>query len=406
MQDAIARFGSVDWATNGHAACIVDVTGHIVDQFSVEHTASGLATLVRQFQRQHVARVAIERPDGPIVEALLEADLEVVVVSSRAVKALRTRYGLAGNKADQSDAYILADCLRTDGHRWASVQPDGPHTLALRASVRGRKDLVAMRVATANQLRAHLQLVFPGAVNLFAEIDSLISLRFLERFPSVDKAVWLSERRMQTWLHANAYSGRRTPSELLERLRTAPAGVQGATAEAQAVVTCSLVRVLRVLVAEIAQLEAHIREQLALHPDGPIFRSLPRAGTVRAASLLVEIGDCRARFPSPESLAALAGAVPSTRASGQHRVVTFRWTCDKKLREAVVDFAQDSVRGSAWAEQLYRRHRQVGKTHPHAARIVTRAWIGVIWRCWQDHQPYNPARHRALQRILAPEGLT
>src|SRR4029077_12556262 len=96
MQDAIPHFGSVDWAATCHAACIVDATGHILDEFSVEHTATGLATLVRQFQRQHVARVAIERPDGPIVEALLAADLEVVVVASRAVKALRTRYGLAG----------------------------------------------------------------------------------------------------------------------------------------------------------------------------------------------------------------------------------------------------------------------------------------------------------------------
>ena len=211
---------------------------------------------------------------------------------------------------------------------------------------------------------------------------------------------------MQAWLRANAYSGRHTARELMDRLRTAPKGVQGATAEAQAVVTLSLVRVLRVLVAEIAQLERHIREQLAVHPDGPIFCSLPRAGTVRAAALLVEIGDCRARFPSPESLAPLAGAVPSTRASGQYRLVTFRWTCDKKLRDALVDFAQDSVRASAWADQLYRRHRQARKTHPHAARIVTRAWISVIWRCWQDHEPYNPARHRALQRVIAPGGLT
>jgi transposase len=361
---------------------------------------------VRQFQRQQVARVAIERPDGPIVEALLEGGLEVVVVSSRAVKALRTRYGLAGNKADRSDAYILADCLRTDGHRWRSLQTDTPQTQALRASVRSRKDLVATRVSTANQLRAHLQLVFPAAVGLFAEIDSSITLRFLGRFPSADKAAWLSERRLQAWLQANAYCGRRTASELLQRLHTAPPGVRGATAEAQARVTLSLVRVLRVLVAEIGQLEKHIREQLALHPDGPIFQSLPRAGTVRAAALLVEIGDCRARFPSSETLAALAGAVPSTRASGQHRLVTFRWTCDKKLREALVDFAQDSVRASPWADQLYRRHRQASKTHPHAARILTRAWIGVIWRCWQDHQPYDPARHRALQRVLAPGGLT
>ena len=404
MQDATARFGSVDWAARNHAACIVDAAGLILEQFTVEHTAAGLATLVRHFRRERVRRVAIERPDGPVVEALIAAGLEVVVVSSRAVKALRTRYGLAGNTADRSDAYVLADCLRTDGHRWPALQTDTPQTLALRAAVRARKDLVATRIATANQLRAHLLVVFPAAVGVFAEIDSAIALRFLDRFPSQDKAAWLSERRLSAWLRANAYCGRRSAAELLQRLRTAPPGQRGPAAEALAMVTLSLVRVLRTLVAEITELEAHIREQLALHPDGPIFQSLPRAGSVRAAALLAEIGDCRARFPAAETLAALAGAVPSTRASGQHRVVTFRWACDKKLREALVDFAQDSVRASPWAEQLYRRHRQQHKTHPHAVRILTRAWIGVIWRCWQDHHPYDPARHRPLQRGLAPGG--
>lgn len=404
MQDATARFGSVDWAAKSHAACIVDAAGQVVDQFTVANTAVGLSALVRHFQRERVQRVAIERPDGPVVDALLAADVEVVVVSSRAVKALRTRYGLAGNKADRSDAYVLADCLRTDGHRWPALQPDLSQTVALRAAVRARKDLVATRVATANQLRAHLQLVFPAAVGVFADIDSAIALRFLERFPSADKAAWLSERRLAAWLQANAYCGRRPAAELLQRLHTAPPGVRGSFAEALAAVTLSLVRVLRSLVAEINELEAHIREQLALHPDGHIFQSLPRAGSVRAATLLAEIGDCRARFPSADTLAALAGAVPSTRASGQHRAVTFRWACDKKLREALVDFAQDTPRASPWAEQLYRRHRQQHKTHPHAARILTRAWIGVIWRCWQDRQPYDPARHTALQRVLAATG--
>ena len=229
-------------------------------------------------------------------------------------------------------------------------------------------------------------------------------LRFLERFPTAEQAAGLSERRLAAWLEANAYSGRRLPAELLRHLRTAPVGARGPAVQAQAAVTRGLVRVLRVLVAEIATLERHIAEQVARHPDGPIFQSLPRAGTIRAATLLAEIGDCRARFPSPEALAALAGAVPSTRASGQQRAVTFRWACDAKLRNALVDFAQDSVRASPWAAQLYGHHRAQRKRHPHAARILARAWIGVIWRCWQDHQPYDPARHRALQRILAPEG--
>lgn len=401
MEHGTNRFAGVDWAWERHAACVVDGQGTPLDEFEAAHDHTGLTTLTQRLLRAGVCRVAIERPDGPIVDALMSAGLEVVVVSSRAVKALRTRYGLAGNKADRSDAFVLADCLRTDGHRWPSLEQDTPATQALRATVRARKDLVATRVATANQLRAHLQLVFPGAAGLFADIDSAISLDFLERFPTAAKAAWLSEKRLSAWLTANAYCGRRSAADLLARLRTAPRGLQGAAAPAQAAVTLALVRVLRTLAAEIDRLESGITEQLALHPDGFIFQSLPRSGRVRAATMLAEIGDCRARFPSAASLAALAGAVPSTRSSGKHHVVTFRWACDKKLRDALVDFAQDSVRANPWADRLYRRHRAQGKTHPHAARIVTRAWVNVIWRCWQDRAAYDPNRHRALQTLLA-----
>ena len=399
MEHGTISFGSVDWASQGHAGCIVDGEGTALDEFEVAHTEAGLTELCRRFRRAGVQRVAIERPDGPVVDALMAAELEVVVVSSRSVKALRTRYGLAGNKDDRSDAFVLADCLRTDGHRWPTLQPDSPQTLALRAAVRARKDLVATRVATANQLRAHLQLVFPGAVGLFADIDSPISLAFLERFPTVAKAAWLSEKRLAAWLSANAYCGRTAAGELLRRLQSAPGGLHGAAAVGQAAVTLALMRVLRAVVAEIVVLEAQIREQLDLHPDGFIFQSLPRSGCVRAAALLVEIGDCRARFPSPESLAALAGAVPSTRRSGKHKAVTFRWACDKKLRDAVIDFAQDSVRANEWADRLYRQHRASGDTHPHASRVLARAWIYVIWRCWQDRVAYDPNKHRALQAL-------
>jgi len=401
MEDATTCFAGVDWASEVHAACVVDHRGSAVDRFEVPHTAEGLSVLVKRFRRAGVRRVAIERPDGPVVDTLMEGGLEVVVVSSRSIKELRSRYGHAGNKDDRRDAFVLADCLRTDGHRWPSLQPDSPHTVALRSAVRARKDLVATRIATANQLRAHLLIAFPGAVGLFADLDSDISLDFLERFPTAAKADWLTDSRMAAWLRAHAYPGRRPAAALVRRLRDAAPGLRGEAAAAQAGVTLALVSILRALVAQIRALHAQIAEQLELHPDGFIFRSLPRAGTVRAAAMLAEVGDCRARFPTADSLACLAGAVPSTRSSGKHRAVTFRWGCDKKLRDALVDFAQDSVRANPWAEQLYRRHRQSGKTHPHAARILTRSWIDVIWRCWHDRTAYDPARHGALQRLLA-----
>ncbi len=164
----------------------------------------------------------------------------------------------------------------------------------------------------------------------------------------------------------------------------------------------AFVAVLRSLRAQIDELETRIAELLDAHPDAPIFQSLPRSGTIRAATLLAEIGDCRARFPDPESLTCLAGVAPSTRTSGRHRAVTFRWAADKKLRDALCDFAGDSWRANTWAEQRYRQLRADGKRHPHAERILARSWAHIIWRCWQDHTAYDPARHQAHQRLVHP----
>jgi transposase len=400
MHDSITGFAGVDWATDTHAVCVVDDQGQVRVEFDVANTADGLAALCRRVERAGARRVAIERPDGPVVDALLEAGLDVVVVASRSVKALRERYGTSGNKSDRSDAFVLADCLRTDGHRWRSLEPDSPPTVTLRCHVRARKDLVENRVAVANQLRAHLRLVFPGAVGLFRDIDSPISLRFLERFPSATRASWLSEKRLGSWLRANGYCGRKTPTELHQRLLDAPVGLLGHEGDARGTVTLAYVTILRALRAEIDELNTRLDELLDAHPDAVIFQSLPRTGTIRAATLLAEIGDCRARFPDAESLACLAGVAPSTRASGRHRAVTFRFSSDKKLRDALTDFAGDSWRGNAWAAHRYRQLRADGKTHPHAERILARSWAHIIWRCWQDGVAYDPTRHGAYQRLI------
>ncbi|MFY9652951.1 MAG: IS110 family transposase, partial [Trebonia sp.] len=80
--------------------------------------------------------------------------------------------------------------------------------------------------------------------------------------------------------------------------------------------------------------------------------------------------------------------------------VTFRWGADKQLRDALCDFAADSRRASPWAAGLYDKAVARGCDHPHAVRILARAWAHVIWRCWQDHAPYDPAAHNSLQALL------
>jgi len=314
---------------------------------------------------------------------------------------LRGRYGSAGNKDDRFDAYVLADTLRTDGHRWRALREDHDDTRALRALCRARKDLVETRVQVLNQLRSNLELAFPGAVGLFSKPDSKITLAFLRRFSTAEKVAWLSPKRLAGWLGSVGYTGGVPAEVLFQRLTRAAPGLLGAEGAARGRITLGLVSLIEALNEEIVEIEQQIAQLFNAHPDQHIFDALPRSGMVRAATLLAEIGDCRERFPSDDALAALAGASPSTRQSGKRNQTVFRWACNKKLRSALMDFANGSRTADPWAADIYQRAVARGCRHPHAIRILARAWIRVIWRCWQDGQPFDPALHRRRQTLPA-----
>ena len=268
----------IDWASEVHAACLLDGDGVMAARFSFTHDAAAIRAMIRRLHAAGVARVAIERGDGPVVEELLAAGLAVFVVPSRQIKGLRTRYGSAGNKDDRFDAYVLADTLRTDGHRWKPLRSDTGPTRALRALCRSRKDLVETRVQVLGQLRANLELAFPGAIGLFTKPASEISLAFLQRFPTAAKAAWLSPGRLRSWLRSAGYTGGISAEVLHGRLAAAAPGLTGPEGEARGQITLALVAMLSALNAQITVLDAEIGRVLAAHPDRHIFSSLPRSG--------------------------------------------------------------------------------------------------------------------------------
>jgi transposase len=389
----------VDWASDNHAVCVVDADGQALERVTINHTRTGLRRLIAVLGRYQISGVGIERPDGPVVDTLLEAGLTVYVIPPSQIKALRQRYGSAGNKDDRFDAYVLADTVRTDRRRLTVLQTDAPATIALRQLCRARKDLVSHRVAVANQLRAHLTIALPAVVGLFTSIESPVSRKFLTRFPTQDAVDWLSPKRLAAWLTTVRYRGRTSPDTLYQRIADAPRGATGDHGRALAVITSGYLATLAALTEQIEVLANQITAMLDAHPDKHIFAALPKVGTIRAARLLAEIGDARGRFPTATALACLAGVAPSTRRSGSMEVVSFRWAVDKQLRDAVCDFAGDSHNANPWAADLYRKARARGHDHPHAVRILGRAWIDIIWKCWTANTPYDPARHRALQRL-------
>jgi transposase len=387
----------LDWATETHAVCVLDARGRVVSSFPVPHSADGIASLIARLGRlgePGEIPVGIERPNGRLVDQLLEAGHPVVPVSPNAIKTWRDGEVLSGAKSDAGDAAVIAEYLRLRAHRLRVVPGYSAQTKALRTVVRTRDDLVEMRVAAANQLAALLDAFWPGAKAIFADIASPIALTFLARYPTAASAGQLGEKRLAAFLVKHGYSGRRTAAELLSRLRSAPAGTLDDTltvAVRDAVL--AMLAVLTTLVGALKAMDRSVTTHLGEHPDGPIFTSLPRSGQINAAQVLAEWGDVREAYDRPDTVAALAGVTPVTKESGKHRAVHFRWACNKRFRRAITIYADNSRHASPWAAKIYNDARAAGKDHPHAVRILARAWIRVIWRCWQDGVPYDPAQH-------------
>ncbi len=397
------RYAGIDWASDKHDVLVADEAGEELLAATFVHEEKALQALCRTLVGMKVVLVAIERPDGLLVERLLDAGLRVLALHPNQVAAARDRFRVSGGKSDRFDSFVLCELARTDHHRFRVLEPDSDATKAIRALTRGREDLVGARTALVNQLRAELERFWPGPLRLFSSLYSQISLAFLERYPSPVDADGLGTGRLQAFLKRERYCGRQKPEALLAKLRGAPQGRVGEIELAtRRTLVLTLVATIRTLNAQIKELERQIATAIRQHPDGHIFLSLfkQRASVITAAELLAEIGDCRARYSHRDALAADAGQAAVAKESGKRKTATFRWGCNKRLRRAFVHLADTTRHQNPWAHSLYAQAIQRGHDHPRAIRTLGRAWCRVVWRCWQDGTAYDPARHRALQRHI------
>ena len=176
-----------DWASQNHDVTVIDDAGTIQARFAIDHDEASLEGVLHKLgsiEEPSKLAVAIERPDGIIVERLLAAGHPVVAVHPNSFHAARSRWGAGRAKSDPADSYMLADYLRTDGHRLRRLRTLDPTTRELQALVRMRDDHVTARTAATNQLHALLESHWPGANAIFSRLGSSIALAFLADYPT------------------------------------------------------------------------------------------------------------------------------------------------------------------------------------------------------------------------------
>lgn len=396
-------FVGIDWGGSSHQVCVIDAQGQTLRQQKVHHDIVGFAKLdqlLDSYQGRWL-RVAIERGEGLLVEHLHELGVEVFCVSPKISARARERYRLAATKSDAFDAFVLADTLRHEHGHWRPLSRPSPLLAELRAISRDRDRVVIAQQATENRLRAVLDAYHPAPLHLFSTLDRDITLEFLRDYPTPEQAARVGDARMHGFCKRHGYSGRTEPAVLVERLRPHLLTASEGTVAGKAFSAQLFADQLRMLNTHLRAYNKRLDELLTAHPDTAIFTSFPGIGPVIAATLISEMGEDRNRFPAPGALLAEAGLAPVTRASGRTRQVRFRYAANRRMRHMIDWWAFVATREDDWSQQIYDAGRARGQGKYRALRGLGSRWARILWRCWTDHIPYDPAIHHKIEQSPA-----
>lgn len=392
-------FLGIDWGHTQHDACFMNARGQVLSRLTIKHSTDGLGELDQARAQLGVAReecrVGLETAHSLIVDFLWDQGYTIVfVIPPGAIKGARRRYRQTNAHTDESDAWLIADVVRTDPDTLYPWRPDGMIVRQLRAKVSLVHFLTKEIRRLGNRLGSVLARYYPAALHVFHNPLCPISLLFLQAFPTPEAAAGLSRQTFSQFVRARRY---RRPEPVLSaayaRLQAAypcasPTTVAAYQEEAVWLAT-HLLATLQHKKAEIARLQ----ELFQQHPDHELFAAFPGVGDFLAPALLAKFGDDRERFPHPGSLQSIAGTCPVTEKSGKSQRIVFRQACDHEFRQIAQQWAKESISQSSWATTYWYQVREHSRSTNHAYRCLANRWLAIAWKCWQTRQPYDEAVH-------------
>jgi len=385
----------IDWADDHHDIYVTDDAAIELDSFSISHSSEGMEKLMKRVERCCTSReavlVAIESHQGLLIYALLEAGYLVYPINPKSMDRYRDRYRMSSSKSDTKDAMVLANILRTDLHLYKSLPRETAADARLRQLTRAHKSLVQQKVKLLNQLTSQLKSYYPVALRLFSRLDHKITMAFLERFPTPEKAAAASMEDLRRFFREQSYSHQWKIDSIYESLQQVGLRAPEEIGEIHQTIVLSLVTVLRSLVGEVAKLASKISHEFKANPVHEVFSSLP-AGELTAARINGELGSDGTRYPAREYVQTAAGTAPVTRRSGKTVVVFFRWQCNKHLRAALQDLSRESVKRCPWARQYFAGQMRLGHKPSRAYRALANRWAAIIWKMLQTRQCFDQSR--------------
>lgn len=390
----------VDWGDRLHQVYVGDEEGKTVREMKVPETIEGLAEMGRWLDEKRVEGfelwAAIEKPQGRIVDFLLDHGVVVYPINPKAVDRVRDRYRMSGSKSDPFDAYVLAEFLRTDQAHLRALQPSSEKAQELKLLSRDQRRVLRQKTRLLNQLTITLKEYYVRPLEVFGDLETGIALDFLKQYPTPAHLSALKRKEFNRFATKQHHLSKQRCEELWEKLKKPQLAVPEHVVRAKAQLLEVLIDQLRASIKAVKVYQERVEIFFASTPAAEMAKTLPggKNGSLVPA-IWAELGDAQGRWESSRHLQAEAGVVPVTKASGKSRVVQFRFACNKHLRHTMYWFSFVSLNHSEWAKLYYRGQRDKGHSHHQALRAVGAKWLKIIFVMWRDHKPYDENYHLA-----------
>lgn len=396
-----------DWAEDHHDVYLMDEAGARLASRRLPEGMTGIRGL-HELIAAHCddpgqVVVGIETDRGLWVTAMVSAGYQVWAINPMAAARYRDRHHVSGAKSDSTDAKLLADLVRTDRHNHRQVAGDSPDAEAVKVLARAHQSLIWARIRHANMLRSALREYYPAALEAFDSLTDRDALAVLGRAPTPAQGARLSLSKISAALKA---AGRQRnidtrAREIQATLRTEHLAAPEAVAAAFGATTIAAVHVIAELNDQISELETALAAHFETHPDADIYRSLPGLGVVLGARVLGEFGDDPNRYTTAKSRKNYAGTSPLTVASGKKRAVLARHVRNRRLYDAIDQWAFCAITNSPGARAFYDAHRAAGDTHHQALRALGNRLVGILHGCLRHRTHYDETKAWAHRTTAA-----
>lgn len=417
-------FVGVDWGSQTHQACLLDMNGDVRAESAFPHSGAGLAALTEWVMSCTDAAppdqvgVAIETPRGPVVETLIGCGFAVHSINPRQLDRFRDRYSHSGAKDDRRDALVLASALRTDPHRLLRVEPSAPEIVELREWSRIVESLTQERVRLVNRMRDQLWRYYPEFNDVVEDLTKHWALALWNRVPT--PAVARSTRVSTLDKFLKKHRVRRiSAEELRDRLTARALDINPSAARAAETHARIIAKQLALINEQLSDANSRLERlliQLAEAAPDPdegsepgqqkeqrdvaILRSLPGVGTGVLATLFAEADDALQRRDY-HALRCLCGVAPVTKRSGKSMSVSLRRASHRRLRNATYHWARVATQKDPVCRAKYHALRSRGHGHARSLRTVADRLLNVACAMLRDQTPFDPRHAAAATRRTA-----